>query len=919
MLLFGFVLSQFVTGERKHVFDKPLPIYHKDLSQPVQVGDIAQGALANCYFLAVLGAIAHDRPQTIKGNLPEQNINEGVVTVKTYVPGYSMEVKVNTYFPGAEGKLFFAHPARGVIWPLIFEKVWAKVIGSYEKTSNGWPYDAFKALTQAPVKVYAVGKQTPSAIKTALLTARKQRWPTVVCSKEKEAVHLPSHHCFAVLDCDILEKQDTLVGVTLSNPWGFTMKEQPDKHDALQPHTGELRLSTSGFFEDISVIHIAKVEINYHVSSEKIEISEDRNLNGHKFVWKVYKFHKTTDEHFSVQVEWPQEKFLPHDCRKARPEFTVLVAKKGASEDSQFENVYMAQMESSSSSDARVDVTGSGEYWVYLHVEFPYSSSWIKYIVLNTYAAEVLTFQQPSETPAVAIRKMLNVNCEPESYEVDVKFADDTRHFRAKFEGERSDGTPQFKLGSGQVVFLNRKKVFADDGRYFPDATLQYDTNPGKLLWLVCHENCSPEGLDKIEKTSLGVHTKFTCKSKDALVSFFDRGRSSNEARISLVETMQEQSTSSEACGDLVDRFSKLASDVTTHEDSHFPQDRNSIGQGKCGNDVARGVMTRCDQLNKWAGIKDLLTTKQQKEGEARTCLAASNDYKEFGAESTDNSRGPRISVWNTCQENVLFHNLMWSSHEMKPVRSTMYFPQDFWNRGNDENLKATRCMHGSQDKGKCTMTNMCKNEAVFAMILDKTQAPPVRYSTYRIFLHAQSRLTFDCPPEFTATEQWMQFASSPTSGKATSQGVLIKSHKENKQECILMMDTKKCTVMNACHQTVKVSVLNKEMSIESLRPQRLTEGQPSNCGVKILRKYGGNIRENNWKQHLATCVKVYRNKKSFVLDKTDTICEVKRVCDDAPHLWGPKCEPQAVTEQTVCDYFMDKTVGKGIDPCGKA
>jgi len=248
MLLFGFVLSQFVTGERKHVFDKPPPIYHKDLSQPVQVGDIAQGALANCYFLAVLGAIAHDRPQTIKGNLPEQNINEGVVTVKTYVPGYSMEVKVNTYFPGAGGKLFFAHPARGVIWPLIFEKVWAKVIGSYEKTSNGWPYDAFKALTQAPVKVYAVGKQTPSAIKTALLTARKQRWPTVVCSKEKEAVHLPSHHCFAVLDCDILEKQDTLVGVTLSNPWGFTMKEQPDKHDALQPHTGELRLSTSGFF-----------------------------------------------------------------------------------------------------------------------------------------------------------------------------------------------------------------------------------------------------------------------------------------------------------------------------------------------------------------------------------------------------------------------------------------------------------------------------------------------------------------------------------------------------------------------------------------------------------------------------------------------------------------------------------------------
>jgi len=242
----------------------------------------------------------------------------------------------------------------------------------------------------------------------------------------------------------------------------------------------------------------------------------------------------------------------------------------------------------------------------------------------------------------------------------------------------------------------------------------------------------------------------------------------------------------------------------------------------------------------------------------------------------------------------------------MKPVRSAMYFPHDVWNRGNDGNLKATSCMHGSQDNGMCKMTNKWQNEEVFAMILEKTQAPPVRFFTHRIPFPARSELEFDCPPEFTATKQWMQFASSPTSGKATPPGVLIKPPKDNKQNCFVMMDSKKCIVMNACQKMV--------MSIESLRSKQLNKG---NCGVNILRTYGMTLPEKKFmEQHLARCVKVYRNTKNFVVGETGTICEVKNICDDTPHLWGPKCAAQAVTDEDVCNFFKGKTVGKGIDPC---
>lgn len=60
-------------------------------------------------------------------------------------------VIVDDYFPTRFGKPIFAVSQReGEIWPMIIEKAWAKVHGSYSKILYGYTQNAFVHLSGTP-------------------------------------------------------------------------------------------------------------------------------------------------------------------------------------------------------------------------------------------------------------------------------------------------------------------------------------------------------------------------------------------------------------------------------------------------------------------------------------------------------------------------------------------------------------------------------------------------------------------------------------------------------------------------------------------------------------------------------------------------------------------------------------------------
>ena len=69
------------------------------LYDKIEINDIKQGILGDCYFLSCLSAIA-ETPERIKKIFITQQVNEaGIYAVQFYINGERKEVVVDDYFP----------------------------------------------------------------------------------------------------------------------------------------------------------------------------------------------------------------------------------------------------------------------------------------------------------------------------------------------------------------------------------------------------------------------------------------------------------------------------------------------------------------------------------------------------------------------------------------------------------------------------------------------------------------------------------------------------------------------------------------------------------------------------------------------------------------------------------------------------
>lgn len=102
--------------------------------------DIVQGNLVgDCYFLSAIASIATNKDRILRLFSSFQiNIN-GIYMSKLMFKGIIHEVVIDDYFPtyiDKEGKQQFLgcrpHPSTHQIYPMVLEKCWAKLWGSYE-------------------------------------------------------------------------------------------------------------------------------------------------------------------------------------------------------------------------------------------------------------------------------------------------------------------------------------------------------------------------------------------------------------------------------------------------------------------------------------------------------------------------------------------------------------------------------------------------------------------------------------------------------------------------------------------------------------------------------------------------------------------------------------------------------------------
>lgn len=120
------------------------------------IGDVDQGAVGDCYYLAGIASLA-EFPERISRVLATPDVNAaGIYAFNVYVRGIPTLLVIDDYLPlYYSNYLAFAQAsADSSIWSPIFEKAWAKINGNYEITSGGFPNEAWNFLAGVPSFTY---------------------------------------------------------------------------------------------------------------------------------------------------------------------------------------------------------------------------------------------------------------------------------------------------------------------------------------------------------------------------------------------------------------------------------------------------------------------------------------------------------------------------------------------------------------------------------------------------------------------------------------------------------------------------------------------------------------------------------------------------------------------------------------------
>ena len=126
-------------------------------AESMNVTDVAQGSVGDCYFLSALAAAVQHHPDLADDLIDETYEEQGIYGVSFWIRGKWRMVWVDSYFPcyrpsskshRNKHRLIFAGAMdQKEIWPLVVEKAFAKLSGSYEAISGGHISKALELLT----------------------------------------------------------------------------------------------------------------------------------------------------------------------------------------------------------------------------------------------------------------------------------------------------------------------------------------------------------------------------------------------------------------------------------------------------------------------------------------------------------------------------------------------------------------------------------------------------------------------------------------------------------------------------------------------------------------------------------------------------------------------------------------------------
>lgn len=192
----------------------------------IEVDDIKQGALGNCYFLSALAALC-EFPELIYQIFVTKEVSPyGYYEVVLFIDGEWQVVIVDDFFPVIKGtkEFKFSKPNGNELWVVLLEKAWAKINSGYSNIIAGWPKDPFIALTGFASKMVLhslyIDNKTDELWK---LLQQADKNDNIMCVSTNDDINIDSmglvrNHAYTLIAA---KEFKNLKLVQIRNPWGF--------------------------------------------------------------------------------------------------------------------------------------------------------------------------------------------------------------------------------------------------------------------------------------------------------------------------------------------------------------------------------------------------------------------------------------------------------------------------------------------------------------------------------------------------------------------------------------------------------------------------------------------------------------------------------------------------------------------------
>ena len=122
----------------------------------IEIKDIIQGNLGDCYFLSALSALTRYQYLIVEKFRTKKYNEIGYYEMILFIDGEWQVIFVDDYFPFDPLQKTFvaARPHRNELWALLLEKAWIKVNGGYTNAMGGLFNEAILSLTGFPTEIF---------------------------------------------------------------------------------------------------------------------------------------------------------------------------------------------------------------------------------------------------------------------------------------------------------------------------------------------------------------------------------------------------------------------------------------------------------------------------------------------------------------------------------------------------------------------------------------------------------------------------------------------------------------------------------------------------------------------------------------------------------------------------------------------